>query len=313
MYHINCHIHDFHIVILLHYLYFRFIMSSPLAITMIQNKLIGNNYVEWKLELDELLTANGCKYVLTIPCPPIPYHDTPTDLADQYWQWIRFDGIARSSILDSLSDVLKQQHQPLNTARAIILNLEEMFGDLSRTARLRALELVMDTRMLEGTSIREHVFKMITYFKVMEVLGSDIDGETQVDIILHSLPSSFTQFKKVFKMSKTVFSTSELMSSLEATMDIVKEESNVQNIGMASSSGTKPEGISLEKEKQDSRIGEPKPTVGKKARLGKGKAGAVPKGKCFHCGMRGHWKRNCVEYLTAKRQGTILSLVFEVS
>ena len=60
-------------------------MSSPLAITMIQNKLFENNYVEWKLDLDELLTANGCKYVLTIPCPPIPSCDTPIDLADQYW------------------------------------------------------------------------------------------------------------------------------------------------------------------------------------------------------------------------------------
>ena len=58
-------------------------------------------------------------------------------------------------------------------------------GELSSTTKLRGLELVMDTRMLEGTSIREHVFKMVTYFKVLEVLGSDIDGETQVDIFLH--------------------------------------------------------------------------------------------------------------------------------
>ena len=74
-------------------------MSSPLA--KIQNKLIRNNYVEWKLDLDELLNANGCKYVLTIPWPPIPSCDTLTDLTDQYWQWIKVDGRAHSSILDS--------------------------------------------------------------------------------------------------------------------------------------------------------------------------------------------------------------------
>ena len=161
MYHINCHICDFYIVILLYYLYFRFIISSILTVTTIQNKLIGNSYVEWKLELDELLTANGCKYVLTISCPPIPSHDTPTDLVDQYWQWIKVDEMARFNILDSLSDVLKQQHQPFRTARAIILNLEEMFGELSQTARLSPLELLMDTKMLEGTSVREHIFKMV--------------------------------------------------------------------------------------------------------------------------------------------------------
>ena len=58
-------------------------MSSPLATTIFQNKLIGNNYVEWKLDLDELLIVEGYKYVLTIPCPPTPNRDTPIDLADQ--------------------------------------------------------------------------------------------------------------------------------------------------------------------------------------------------------------------------------------
>ena len=78
-------------------------------------------------------------------------------------------------------------------------------------------------------------------------------------------------------MSKTIFSTSELMSSLEAMKDIVKEESSVQNIGMTSSFETKPKGTSLEKMKEGSRIGEPNPTIGKKARLGKEKANAEPK------------------------------------
>ena len=66
-------------------------------------------------------------------------------------------------------------------------------------------------------------------------------------------------------MSKTIFSTSELMSSLEAMNDIFKEESNVPNVRMALSSGTKPKGTSLEKKKQGSRIGEPNPTIGNKA------------------------------------------------
>ena len=98
-------------------------------------------------------------------------------------------------------------------------------------------------------------------------------------------------FKRIFKMSKTVFSTSELISSLKAMKDIVKKELNVQNIGMASSSGTKPKGTSLEKKKQSSRIGEPNPTIGNKERLGKGKASAVLKGKCFHCGREGIGER----------------------
>ncbi|VFQ97195.1 unnamed protein product, partial [Cuscuta campestris] len=36
--------------------------------------------------------------------------------------------------------------------------------------------------------------------------------------------------------------------------------------------------------------------------------GGVAKGKCHHCGMAGHWRRNCKTYLaTKKKEGTTIS------
>ena len=42
--------------------------------------------------------------------------------------------------------------------------------------------------------------------------------------------------------------------------------------------------------------------------------GAGTKGKCFDCGEKGHWKKNCPDFLSKKKtSGMIESLVTEVS
>ena len=72
-------------------------------------------------------------------------------------------------------------------------------------------------------------------------------------------------------MNRIFFSMSELMSSFQATKEIVKLEPNGDRL---SSSETKPKGISLEKKKQCSEIGEPNPIIGKNERKVKGKTNA---------------------------------------
>ena len=47
---------------------------------------------------------------------------------------------------------------------------------------------IYNTKMAEGSSIREHCLTMISNMNTLEVLDVDIDGESQVDMILQSLP-----------------------------------------------------------------------------------------------------------------------------
>ena len=66
-------------------------------------------------------------------------------------------------------------------------SLGEMFGEHSRPARQIAMQKIMNAKMLEGTPVREHVLKMISFLNELETLGSNI-AQTQVDMILNSLP-----------------------------------------------------------------------------------------------------------------------------
>ena len=52
---------------------------SPLVTILNQNKLNGFNYVDWKKNLDIVLTVEEHKYVLTQPCSSFPSLDAPPE------------------------------------------------------------------------------------------------------------------------------------------------------------------------------------------------------------------------------------------
>ena len=60
---------------------------SPLVTILNENKLTGSNYVEWKRNLDIVLTVEKHKYVLTQPCHSFPSLDAPREEKQQYDLW----------------------------------------------------------------------------------------------------------------------------------------------------------------------------------------------------------------------------------
>ena len=124
-------------------------------------------------------------------------------------------------------------------------------------------------------------------------------------MILQSLPDSFSQFKLNYTMNKNVYSLSELMNRLCATEGILKTKGTQASTSKPKSKG---KGGWKKKKKADKK--------GKQValRVGKGSTQArnsKPKGKCFHCGEDGHWKRNCSKFLASKKQGMFKSLLVE--
>ena len=90
--------------------------------------------------------------------------------------------------------------------------------------------------MAEGTSMREHCLKMISNLNKLEVLGVDIDGESQVDMILQSLTELFKEFRLNYNMNKNIYSLSELMNELVAAEGILGTSNADANMIEASTS-----------------------------------------------------------------------------
>jgi len=147
---------------------------------------------------------------------------SPVDLAinasetirQRFDSWKKSDEMARCYVLASMSNVLQHQLQDIDHANGILTFLNEIFGEQNRTAKSGTMRSLLNTKMVEDTPVREHCLSMIAMLNSLEVLGAKIDGESQVDIILQSLSSSFNQFRLNVTMNKQDFTLSELMNEL---------------------------------------------------------------------------------------------------
>ena len=54
-----------------------------------------------------------------------------------------------------------------------------MFSDQGKPVRQVVLRTIMSTKMTEGTPVTNHKIHMIALFNEMEILGAEINGETQ--------------------------------------------------------------------------------------------------------------------------------------
>ena len=137
-----------------------------------------------------------------------------------YPKWCKADKMARCNILSSMSNVLQQQHERMLTAYDIMMNLKEMFGDQSHAGRQEAMWALLNTKMAEGTSVQEHVLKMIAHLNELKILGAEINGETQVDIVLILLSKSFKTFRLNYIMSKICYTLVKLLNELKVAEGI---------------------------------------------------------------------------------------------
>ena len=101
----------------------------------IQNKLTGNNFIDWKRNLDIVLTAEDHIYVLTTPCPKEAAAGAMATARRKFKKWKKSNGMAHCYMLASMASVLQHQFQSTESTSAIMTSLKEMFGEHGRPAR----------------------------------------------------------------------------------------------------------------------------------------------------------------------------------
>ena len=111
-------------------------MVSSLSLRSIldANKLIGPNYVDWLRNLKIVLSQEKLSYILdTLALEPLG-EDASQEDKTTFMMWQNDSLTVKCIILASMTNELQRQHESMET-HSILLNLKELYGEHSRTAR----------------------------------------------------------------------------------------------------------------------------------------------------------------------------------
>ncbi|KAL5579546.1 hypothetical protein UlMin_011988 [Ulmus minor] len=198
--------------------------QSPLSSILNQNKLTGDNFADWKMNLLIVISFEKHKYVLGKDCPPIPNENSPSGELLAYANWLDSNEIARCYMMADMTSVLQKQHEGYKTAREIMNNVEDMFSGQSLLIRQAAVRNLMNCKHMPGTPIKDHILTMIGYLAEAQNHGSEIDSDTQMEMIFESLSNEFIPFRTIFNLSGKNMSLTELMKQLQAFESMIKSK-----------------------------------------------------------------------------------------
>ena len=87
----------------------------------------------------------------------------------------------------------------------------EKYHQRARQERYEIVKSLITTKMKDGESVMIHLQRMQRYVDHLLKLNVSYDEELAIDIVLHSLPFSYDQFKMTYHLNKShIESTSKL-------------------------------------------------------------------------------------------------------
>ncbi|XP_078169206.1 uncharacterized protein LOC144563596 [Carex rostrata] len=174
--------------------------------------------------------------------------------------------------------------------------LKNMFQEQARIERFKVTKSLLGHKLAEGGSMGTHMLRMTSDVEQLEKLNAPISKEFATDIILHSLPPSFSGFIMNFHMLGMDKSLQELQGMLRIADGDMKKKSSVLMIQAGGKKIKKaPKKVAPKYQGKGKKVLKPNPP----------KIKVAASSECYYCNSKGHWKRNCLKYLADLKSGKV--------
>ncbi|XP_017970447.1 PREDICTED: uncharacterized protein LOC108660697 [Theobroma cacao] len=194
---------------------------NPLSILLNKCTLNGDNYSEWKRNLNIVLNYDKITWVLSDhELEALTFQSTPQDI-EYHKKWHDANKLAKCYMLASMNSILQKQHEGMGNAADIMLHLHEMFGTITRSAKVKAINAFKDLKQKLGEPVKDYMLKVISCLNKAELNGVEIDAKIQISMIVHSLNSSFSQFKLDYELNTRDYTLSGLMNDLQNVEEVL--------------------------------------------------------------------------------------------
>src|SRR4051812_21505219 len=108
----------------------------------------------------------------------------------------------------------------------MVTQLNTLYLKQARTERYEITKQLSECKMEEGSSISEHVIKLVGYAQRLSALGFAIPTTLRTDILLASLPPSYNDFIMNYNMNGLDKNTDKLFAMLKIVEASKQEDPN---------------------------------------------------------------------------------------
>ncbi|XP_057771012.1 uncharacterized protein LOC130990796 [Salvia miltiorrhiza] len=215
--------------------------NLSLKCLMETDKLTGSNFTDWLRCLRLVLRLEKIEYVLDDPISVILDKKSAEYASfdeDAHKKHVEDATMAQCVMLTFMNTELQRQHEHMFPFEMLKL-LKSLYASEAQTMEYEILRDLFKCKLHEGSSVSDHVLKMIGLIERLTSIGTILPATVSVNLILQSLSASFESFIVNFNMNGTKATLAELHNMLKTYESTTSKGKSVLMVSSTATSSKK--------------------------------------------------------------------------